>query len=84
MPRVQLTPEAAKNAQELPTAIKSRVNDIVARLSRWPNVSGAKPLRHELKGAYRIRTGDYRVLFTVKGGTVIVIRVDNRRDVYER
>jgi hypothetical protein len=31
---------------------------IVDRLQRWPEVSGAKPLRKELVGHYRIRTGD--------------------------
>jgi mRNA interferase RelE/StbE len=83
MVEVQLTPDAAKAAQRLPTALKSRVNDVIARLAHWPDVSGAKPLRHELKGAYRIRTGDWRVVFTVKGNVVVVFRIDNRRDVYE-
>jgi mRNA interferase RelE/StbE len=84
MPDVELTPEAAKSAQQLPTAIKSRVGDVIVRLAEWPNVSGAKPLRHELQGAYRIRTGDYRVVFTVKAGKIVIFRIDNRRDVYER
>jgi len=82
MAQVQLTPAAVEGVQKLPTPIKSRVNDVIARLADWPNVSGAKLLRGELKGAYRIRTGDYRVLFTVKGDVVVVFRVDNRRDVY--
>jgi len=84
MPQVQLTPGAAKDVQRLPTAVKARVGDVIARLTNWPKVSGAKPLRHELQGAYRIRTGDYRVVFTVKEGVVVVFRIDNRRDVYER
>jgi len=81
---VQLTPGAAEDADRLPAAIKPRVRDVITRLARWPDVSGAKPLRHEWKGAYRIRTGDYRVVFTVKASVVVVIRIDNRRDVYER
>ena len=31
----------------------------------WPAVSGAKPLRGDLQGSYRIRTGDYRVVFSL-------------------
>jgi mRNA interferase RelE/StbE len=84
MPQVQLTPDAAKDVQRLPTAIKARIGDVIARLANWPKVSGTKPLRHDLQGAYRIRTGDYRVVFTVKEGIVVVFRIDNRRDVYER
>jgi mRNA-degrading endonuclease RelE of RelBE toxin-antitoxin system len=57
---------------------------VIARLTQWPNVSGAKPLRHDLKGAYRIRTGDFRVVFIVKGNIVVITRIDNRRDVYRK
>jgi mRNA-degrading endonuclease RelE of RelBE toxin-antitoxin system len=47
-------------------------------------VSGIKPLKGSLKGAYRVRTGDWRVLFTVdeQVGRVTVFRIANRRDVY--
>lgn len=46
-------------------------------------MSGAKPLRNEWKGHYRIRIGDWRVIFKVVRPNVIVVRVANRRDVYE-
>ena len=32
---------------------------------------------------YRLRCGDYRVLFDVEGATVIVHRVLHRRDAYD-
>ena len=84
MAEVQFTPEAADDFRRLPTAIKARVRDVVVRLAHWPDVSGAKPLRHDMKGAYRIRTGAYRIVFAAKGGAVVVTRIDNRRDVYKR
>jgi mRNA-degrading endonuclease RelE of RelBE toxin-antitoxin system len=42
-------------------------------------------MKYELKGAYRIRTGDWRVLFTVdrRSKQITVFRIDNRRGVYE-
>jgi mRNA-degrading endonuclease RelE of RelBE toxin-antitoxin system len=47
-------------------------------------VSGAKPLRGELHGRYRIRTGGWRVIFTPsnRDDTVVVTSIDNRRDAY--
>ena len=33
--------------------------------------------------AYRLRMGDYRVLFDVDGETVTIYRIKNRRDAYE-
>lgn len=68
---------------DMPTTIAMRMRGIFERLKAWPAVSGAKPLRHDLKGHYRIRTGRYRVVFRVEGDTVKVLRIDHREDVYE-
>ena len=85
MYEIRSTEEARENFKSLPLRIQVRVQDVFDRLTRWPNVSGVKPLRGSLKGAYRIRTGDWRVIFTVddRAKRVTVIRVKNRRDVYD-
>ncbi len=80
---VRLTDEAKAQVKRLPMPIKLRLGKILDRLADWPNVSGVKPLRHELAGSFRIRPGDYRIVFFVKGEVVMVTGVDNRRDVYE-
>jgi mRNA interferase RelE/StbE len=80
---VFVSAEAQAKFERLPKVIKVRVAEIYQRLEKWPEVSGAKPLRHNLAGCYHIRTGDYRVVFTIKGETVRVTNIDNRRDVYE-
>jgi mRNA interferase RelE/StbE len=81
--RVVYTPEGLADLENLPTTIKLRVAAIVERLERWPEVSGAKPLRGEWKGYYRIRTGDWRVLFRVVAPNVLVVRIMHRSTVYE-
>jgi hypothetical protein len=43
-----------------------RVLKALDRLDLWPNVSGAKPLRGELAGHYRLRVGDWRIVFRVR------------------
>jgi mRNA-degrading endonuclease RelE of RelBE toxin-antitoxin system len=45
-------------------------------------VNGAKPLRGKLAGRYRIRTGDYRVLFHVEGGIVVIEKIGHRSQFY--
>jgi mRNA interferase RelE/StbE len=85
MYEVRIAEEARADFQSLPLPMQVRVRKVFGRLVRWPAVSGAKPLKGALKGAYRIRTGDWRVLFTVdqQARRVTVFRIDNRRDVYE-
>ena len=83
MARVRFAPESDIQLELLPRDIQHRMHGIFDRLEKWPEVSGAKPLRHELKGLYRIPTGDFRVLFRVVGGDVWIVRIHHRKDVYE-
>jgi mRNA-degrading endonuclease RelE of RelBE toxin-antitoxin system len=83
MASVTFDPEAAAQFLSLPERIKARIVTVVARLERWPEVSGAKPLRAGLAGHYRIRTGDYRVQFRVVGDEVIIERVGHRDRFYQ-
>ena len=75
--------DAAHQYQDLPRAIRGRINKLAERLESWPNVSGVKPLRGNLAGRFRIRTGDYRVQFRVAGNRVIIERVGHRDGFYE-
>lgn len=79
---ILLTAEAQQQASALSEPIRSRIYKIVARLTDWPNVSGAKPLRGELAGRYRIGTGDYRVQFYIVGDVVTVEKIGHRDGFY--
>jgi mRNA interferase RelE/StbE len=82
---VSITPEANMELESVPLVIRNRIIAIFGRLSEWPAVSGAKPLRGTLHGSYRIRTGDYRIVFTVSadGQRVTVCKIGNRGTVYD-
>ncbi len=95
MATVIITPEAREQFMSLPERIQERVAEVFVRLGKWPEVSGAKPLSGNLAGQYRIRTGDYRVQFSVKttvigagkekkvDHTVTVVKVGHRDGFYE-
>jgi len=82
MAQVALTIEAAEQFANLPRAIQPRINNVIVRLTDWPKVSGAKPLKGDLAGNFRIRTGDYRIVFRVAGEKVTVWKIGDRKDVY--
>lgn len=83
MARVELTSDAQQQAMELPKAVRARLYVVVQRLEKWPDVSGAKPLRGNLAGHYRIRTGDYRIQFHVAGDVVRIEKVGHRDRFYD-
>jgi len=83
MARITYEPQAAEQLTRLPNAILRRLAALIERLEKWPEVSGAKPLRGNLAGHFRVRTGDYRVQFRVEADEVIIERVGHRDGFYE-
>lgn len=92
---VLVLPDPLAQLDELPDTIVGRVTRILERLESWPDVSGARPLRGELAGHWRIRTGDYRVQFYIERGrpaqgdkpaepdTVVVEKIGHRDGFYD-
>jgi mRNA-degrading endonuclease RelE of RelBE toxin-antitoxin system len=83
MADVRLTADAQDHFNGLPRTIQTRMTKLMERLEKWPAVSGAKPLRGDLAGSYRLRTGDYRLQFHVAGDTVFVEKIGHRDGFYE-
>ena len=44
----------------------------------------AEPLRRTLKGYWKLRVGDYRVVFRIVKNEVWIFAIMHRRDVYQR
>ena len=80
---VRLTATARKQLEQLPKSVRARMYDLLERLEKWPNVSGAKPLRGNLAGRYRLRTGDFRMQFRVAGDVVVIEQIGHRDGFYE-
>ncbi len=81
--KVVFTEAAKHDLDDVPLVIRLRCYEVLERLGHWPDVSGAKPLRKELKGHFRIRTGSYRIVFRPEESTEWIVRINNRKDVYE-
>jgi len=54
---------------------------IEQRLTSEPSYYG-EPLRHHLKGFWKLRVGDYRVIYRIEGSQVWIIRIGHRKEVY--
>jgi len=75
---------ASKQLRKLPKAVLATVASAVDDLANEPRPDSCKKLKGT-DDVYRIRVGDYRVLYTVDDSiiTVEVIKVGNRKDVYD-
>lgn len=79
---VEFTTAAARQVRKLPRPARDRVLEAAAGLAETPRPTGAKKLVGEAT-AWRIRVGDYRVIYDSKL-TVTIVRAGHRRDVYDR
>ncbi len=78
--RVKITPRAERDLDALPTKDRDR---IARKLNALQNglVGDIKRLRQVFPD-YRLRVGDYRALFAIESGCIVVYRIINRRDAY--
>ena len=79
---VRLTSQAAKQLASLERSMQLRIAGVIELLSGNPFPPKATTLRG--REAWRVRVGDYRLLYTVNQGEllVVVIRIAHRREVY--
>lgn len=80
---VVLSHEADKALSALPRQMQVRVIEALDKLAFDPmGAAGVKALQG--RDAYRLRVGDYRVIYEIEGGAlvVLVLRVAHRREVY--
>jgi mRNA interferase RelE/StbE len=52
------------------------------RLATQPEAYG-KPLRRTLKGYWKLRVGDYRVIFKVSSDDILILGIIHRKEVYK-
>lgn len=69
-----------------PKKIRQQIVARIDRLVADPHPQGSVQLRGVMDGVYevfRIRQGDYRVLYSVRGETeILVLDIGHRKDVY--
>jgi mRNA interferase RelE/StbE len=80
---VEWDTRAIKELNALGKKERTKILERVAMLGTTPRPPGCKKL-HDKESAYRIRVGDYRVIYQIRDSQllVLVVRVGNRRNVY--
>jgi len=82
--RILFTRSAAKELEEVPIKDRRRIVIRIGKLADDPRPMGAEKLSGDDK--YRLRQGDYRILYEIRDTELIVtvVRIGNRREVYRR
>ena len=80
---VVVTDSVRKLILKLPTGISTRIENSLLQLQENPRPAGCKKLKG--RNGYRIRVGDYRIIYEIEDFIlrVIVIDVGHRKDIYK-
>jgi mRNA interferase RelE/StbE len=77
---VQFKPRAVRDIEGLPSRIQAQ---ILARIEEMSNdLKGDVRRLTNFTPEYRLRVGDYRVLFEVEESAIVIYRVRHRREAY--
>lgn len=81
---VTVSPSAARQLRKLEPAPRRRIQAVIETLAENPRPPGA--IRLVGSSDWRVRTGDYRVVYSIDDGVlvVLVVAVGHRREIYDR
>jgi len=80
---VRFTPQAEADLSRLDRDVAQRILRKLRWLAENFELLTPEPLSGTWHGVFKLRVGDYRVLYTCTGETIIVHRIAHRREVYK-
>jgi mRNA interferase RelE/StbE len=81
--KIYWTEDAVKDLGRLDKPIEQRVLKKISWLSNNFESITPEPLSGEFKGTFKLRIGDWRVVYTVEGQTLIIQFIAHRREIYK-
>lgn len=83
--RIELAPRAVRQFKRLPKRVQLRLRDAIDTLAGNPRPAGAAQLSGQEERLYRVREGDYRIIYQIQDDVllVLVVGVGHRRDIYK-
>lgn len=83
--KIAIAKKAVKELSALPLKINGQIVKAIDDLKEEPRPAGCKKLKGESEDIWRIRVGDYRILYFIEDTIKIVEirRIGNRKDIYK-
>lgn len=77
-------PHVSKDIAKIEKPLRARIRiAIEEKLSSKPNLYGIR-LRGELREYWKLRVGDYRIVYAIQKSRVYILLIAHRKEVYER
>jgi len=81
MYKIVFTQRALRDLDTIDTNTQQRIALKLKEYAYEPR-KYARKLSHAKIGTYRIRIGDYRVIFDIDDATIVILRIGHRSSIY--
>ena len=79
--QIEYGPSALDDLDGLPARERAQILRKIQRLEH--GLHGNIKRLHRAEAMYRLRMGDYRILFDAEDDVIVIRRIGNRKDVYD-
>lgn len=79
---IEYDPKALKQLQKMDKSIALKILDGIEEFASNPVLTKIKKLKTPFDGAYRLRIGDYRVVFYQENDFMLISKIAHRKEVY--
>ena len=79
---IEYDPKAVKQLKKLDRYEASKILDGIEDYVSNPSSAKIKKLKTPFDGAYRLRVGDYRVIFYQEDNLILISKIAHRKQVY--
>lgn len=83
MASVEFKARALKELGELDSVIGKRIVEKIVWFEQNFDSIQSEKLHHDLRDFYKLRVGDYRVVYSIVGDVITIEKIRHRRDVYK-
>lgn len=84
--KIEFAPRVEKQLKKIPKDIRKLILERIEKLEKNPRPENIEPLKGAEVGFFRIRQGDYRIVYSIEDHKliVLVVRVVHRQEAYKK
>ena len=83
MARIEWTEEAVRDLKVIDKQVGLRILKKLSWFSENFETIVPEPLSGEFKETYKLRVGDWRVIYTIENGVIVIQSIGHRREIYK-
>jgi len=83
---IEYHPRTKSQLEIIPKKVRGQIFERVEKLSKDPRPIGVEPLHGADEGFFRVRQGDYRIVYSIEDHKllILIVRVVDRKEVYKK